>query len=695
MSAAQTTADHLSDLSTYCLAITEHAPLPMVIVDGATHIVRYANPAFCNLMNQPPEDLVSKPFDELLPEKDHCVTLVERVFHTGAFERYTEQEASKPHPVFWSYTVWPVTTKEGLVGIMIQVTETAEVHDRTVAMNEALVRSSLRQHELIEAAKTLNAQLRAQIAEREQAEEALRASQQRYRTLFELGPVAVYSCDGSGVIQKFNRRAAELWGAEPAPGDTDERFCRAFKLFRPDGNVLPYEESPMAGVIRGETLEVRDTEISIERPDGSLVSVIVNIRSLKNERAEVTGVINCFYDITERRLLENSLVARAADLARADRSKDEFLAMLAHELRNPLAPLRNAAEILRATNATADMREQAHQILARQIENMSRMIDDLLDVSRITEGKIELRRQVVSLEAILNAVTNLVRPAIENRGQELNVVLPPQPVYLNVDATRIEQVLGNLLVNASKFSESGSRISVRTERSDTPGKESEILVRVRDHGIGIAPDLLPRIFDLFVQAAHASDRANGGLGIGLTLAQRLVKTHGGMIEARSKGLGHGSEFIVHLPVIPAPPACAPSQPAQTPARDIPCRMLIVDDNEDSARSMSTLQRLRGHETRMAFTGPDAVAAAAEFVPNVVLLDIGLPGMDGFEVARALRAMPALSGAFLVAMSGYGSDADRAQARIAGFDEYLVKPVDIDLLRVWLGKRSSSSPASSR
>ena len=210
----------------------------------------------------------------------------------------------------------------------------------------------------------------------------------------------------------------------------------------------------------------------------------------------------------------------------------------------------------------------------------------------------------------------------------------------------------------------------------------QVIIRVCDDGIGITPDLLPRIFDLFVQATRASDRAHGGLGIGLTLVNRLVKLHGGSVEARSEGIGHGSEFIVHLPILASPAAPSEAVPPP-PARDTPRRFLIVDDNEDSARSMATLQRLRGHETRTAFTGPDAVAAAAEFLPNVVLLDIGLPGMDGCEVATRLRTMPALAGAFLVAMSGYGSPEDIARAKQAGFDEYLVKPADLDLLRAWL------------
>ncbi len=357
--------------------------------------------------------------------------------------------------------------------------------------------------------------------------------------------------------------------------------------------------------------------------------------------------------------------------------------MLAHELRSPLAPLRNAAEILRTAGARAKTREQAQRVLARQIENMSRMIDDLLDVSRITEGKIELRKQAVALEAIFTAAADVARPEIAARGQNLTVTLPPEPIFLNVDATRIEQVLGNLLANARKYSNSGCHISLSAERATAQGAEPpEVIVRVRDDGIGITPELLPRIFDLFVQATRAVDRAHGGLGIGLTIVHRLVKLHGGSVEVYSEGLGHGSEFIVRLPILSGP-AAAPSSLPPAPARETPRRMLIVDDNVDSARSMAALQRLRGHETRTAFTGSDAVVAAVDFAPEVVLLDIGLRGMDGFEVARRLRAMPALADAFLVAMTGYDSDEDRAHARTAGFDEYLVKPVDLDLLREWL------------
>ena len=283
-------------------------------------------------------------------------------------------------------------------------------------------------------------------------------------------------------------------------------------------------------------------------------------------------------DVTERHEMEQMLAARASELLQADRSKDEFLAMLAHELRNPLAPLRNAAEILKDPGVTDDEQLQAQRIIGRQIENMSRMIDDLLDVSRITEGKIELKRNPVSLEAILTSATTLARAGCAGRGQDLAVSMPAEAIFLNADGTRLEQVFGNLLTNASKYGGDGCHIAVRAERAG-----GEVAVRVIDNGAGIAPELLPRIFDLFVQSSRTPDRAHGGLGIGLTLVQRLVRLHGGSIEARSEGLGKGAEFIVRLPILMEAPAIPPQPPAPA-ARVIPRRILVVDDNIDSART---------------------------------------------------------------------------------------------------------------
>ncbi len=392
-------------------------------------------------------------------------------------------------------------------------------------------------------------------------------------------------------------------------------------------------------------------------------------------------------DVTQQRKLEESLVAQATQLAQADRSKDEFLAMLAHELRNPLAPLSNAAEILDTESASDEEREHARLIISRQLANMTRMIDDLLDVSRINEGKIELRRQPVALETILAGATSMARSSISAGRQKLEVTLPSEAVFLHGDATRLEQVFVNLIGNASKYGGEGCHIGLSAER-DGNVAHPEVVVRVRDNGTGIDPELLPRIFDLFVQATRSLDRQHGGLGIGLTLVRRLINLHGGSIEARSEGLGNGSEFIVRLPILrdaPRPEPLLAGPITQEPSR----RILIVDDNTDSARSLAILQRRRGHEVRIGFTGPEAIEAAAEFRPQVVLLDIGLPGMDGFEVARKLRAMPALAGALLIAMTGYASAEDQAQAKAAGFDEHLVKPIDLALVREWLQSRVST------
>jgi two-component system, chemotaxis family, CheB/CheR fusion protein len=430
---------------------------------------------------------------------------------------------------------------------------------------------------------------------------------------------------------------------------------------------------PQKEVING--FEVRHTfEVIGSR------TMLLNARRLVQGSGNEALIVLAIEDITSRRAHEATLTARAVDLIRADRSKDEFLAMLAHELRNPLAALHNATAILQAPGAPAEACGQAKDVVVRQVGNMTRMIDDLLDVSRITEGKIELRKEVVSLETIFSAAASVAEAGIEARGQELTVSLPDDPVFIQGDSTRLDQIFGNLLGNASKYTQPGGKISIMAER-----EENEVIVRVRDSGIGIEQELLPHVFELFVQANRASDRTHGGLGIGLTVVQRLVALHGGSVEAHSEGPGRGSEFVVRLPIIPGRTQVPP--PPAASESDRVFRMLIVDDNVDSAETMAMLQGLYGHQTRTANTGPEAIKIAAEFLPEVVLLDIGLPGMDGHEVARKLRTMPELSGVFLVAMTGYGSDEDRARSKEAGFDQHLVKPANLEELQGWLNGRA--------
>lgn len=422
-------------------------------------------------------------------------------------------------------------------------------------------------------------------------------------------------------------------------------------------------------------------EVSHHFPGMGLKTLLINARHLATKDGSEPLIILAIEDITIRRTQEDLLAARATSLLEADRSKDEFLAMLAHELRNPLAPLRNATEILKSPETAAKIREQAHTILTRQIDNMSRMLDDLLDVSRITEGKIELRKEVVPLDSVFTSAVSLARVCCDEHGHTLSIAMPSDPIALYADATRLDQAFGNLLTNACKYSGPGSHIEFSAERSDNGGEPS-VAIRVKDNGSGISPDLLPRIFDLFVQATRSLDRAHGGLGIGLTLVKRIISLHGGSVEATSEGRGKGSEFIVTLPILAEDPAVvAPVAVVQDPS--ISRRILIVDDNRDSAMTMAMMQEISGHQTRVAYSGPEAISVAKTFLPEVMILDIGLPGMNGYEVASHLRTLPELLGMSLIALSGYGRDSDRAMAATAGFDHYLVKPADLGILQKWI------------
>ncbi len=801
------------------------------------------------------------------------------------------------------------------------------------AMNEALLVASVQQHELAEQAR--------------QAEAVAHESEERYRTLFDFVPVAVYACATSGVIQKFNRRAAELWGREPAVGDREQRFCGSYKSFRPDGSFMPLDQCPMADVLSGKLAEVRDTEVLIERPDGSQISIVVNIHPLKNPLGEITGAINCFHDITERKASEETLRQRAVELAKAQREtletlalvdalisnapigmayydpdlrfvrlnqaladinglplvshmgrtipellpglpeksldqfrqvlatgrpilnyevrgetpkapgelrwwlvnyypvlvptedgrtketlgvgvavleitqqkrseaalresernlrfvmdsipqkiftanpdghidyfnpqwteftgmsfeqmqdsgwtrfvhpddleektqhwrhafdtgepfesehrfrradgeyrwhfsravpmrdaagritmwvgsntdvhdmklieaalqeqareltdqhrrKDEFLAMLSHELRSPLAPISNAVQLLAHQRGSENpIQLQARSIIERQLGQLQHLVNDLLEVSRITTGRIQLVREWIDLSDIVGCAVETVHPLMHHHHHELAVSHPQTPIWMQVDPARLQQVLVNLLTNAAKYTTDGGRIwlSLRHEGH-------EVVLRVRDSGLGIAPELLPQVFDLFTQAERSLDRSQGGLGIGLCLVKRLVELHGGQVTVSSV-VGQGSEFVVRLPMMrmdePQPPPTKDANPSGSALR-----ILVVDDNIDSAMSFSMLLMALGHEVRTAHDGLAAVEAALEYPPEVVLLDIGLPGLDGYEVAKRIRLAPALQNVMLIALTGYGQDSDRQLALQAGFNHHLVKPARLEQIQ---------------
>src|SRR5262245_35904220 len=398
-----------------------------------------------------------------------------------------------------------------------------------------------------------------------------------------------------------------------------------------------------------------------------------------------------FIDLCARQAADSIENARLyAQLREADRRKDEFLATLAHELRNPLAPVRNAVHLLHLQAPPGGELKWPLQVIDRQMTQMTRLIDDLMDVSRITRGKLQLRIQRIELGEVIRAAVETSRPILERSGHELTVTVPPERLYLDADPTRIAQALSNLLNNAAKYTEWGGRVWLTAERQG-----SDVVLKVRDTGIGIAPEMLPRIFDMFAQADRSLDRSQGGLGIGLTLVKRLVEMHGGSVLAQSEGPGKGSEFTIRLPLVVDPAATPlPSAPeAGTAAPVSPLRILVVDDNRDAPAAMAMVLRIGGNDVRTVHDGREAVDEAREFRPDVAILDIGLPGVDGYEAARAIRREPWGAGVVLIAVTGWGQDTDRERSKLSGFDHHLVKPVEPAALVSILSSLQQTAAAS--
>ena len=388
------------------------------------------------------------------------------------------------------------------------------------------------------------------------------------------------------------------------------------------------------------------------------------------------------------RSLQTEIAERARvelALKEADRHKDEFLAMLAHELRNPLAPIHNAVQLMHRRSFTDPQLAWSRDVIGRQLAHLTRLVDDLLDVSRITRGKINLNKEVIELETLMTRTVETVQPLIDERGHTLTVDVPKGMLAVLGDPTRLVQAIGNVLSNAAKYTERGGRITLAAAESDT-----ELVIRVRDNGIGIPADLMPMIFKLFTQLDHTSGAAQSGLGIGLALVQRLVEMHGGSVTARSDGLGHGSEFVIRLPLfirerieagqpIQQLSALEQSMTNAHLATRTQRRILVADDNNDALESLATLLQLSGHEVYTAANGAVALESAEQHRPEVALLDIGMPKLDGYEVARRIRAQPWGQRITLVALTGWGQDSDRKRSQEAGFDSHLVKPLDLDKL----------------
>jgi len=508
------------------------------------------------------------------------------------------------------------------------------------------------------------------VTARRQAESALADTRARLDAALEAGAIATWTWDIPNNLLFADSKLAQLFNLPPsdASGSALENYLQSIHPDDLPGVTASLDRSVSSG-------EPYEADYRIVQADGSVRWVTARGQAEHDSSGMPVRMQGVLVDITERKLLEEAL-------RDADRRKDEFLATLAHELRNPLAPIKTSLELLKMPRIDAATLQRTRAMMERQVHQLVRLVDDLLDVSRVMRGKIELRRERVELATVVARAVETVQPLIEGQGHQLDLTIPNESLVLDADPVRLAQVVANLLTNAAKYTEAKGHIWVAVRRAES----GHVELTVRDDGIGIAADMLPRVFELFMQVDHASTKSQGGLGIGLTLAKNLVEMHGGALEARSAGLGKGCEFIVRL----APPAGHGERSVERPDDEHPRelaapghRLLVVDDNEDAAESLAELLRFQGHEVRVAHSGASALAIAGSYLPRVVFLDIGMPSMDGFEVARRLRQLPGLEGTVLAALTGWGQSEDRLRTRQAGFDHHFVKPLEPEALETLL------------
>jgi PAS domain S-box-containing protein len=629
------------------------APVPVCILTGSELVYDLANPLYERMIGR--SGITGKPMREVFPElpRDAAIfQILGGVYASG--EPFTADEYPVPldlhgdgtvEEVFFKFTAHPMRDAAGQVQSVMVVA--ADVTAQVNARRE------------VEAARKL------------------------LETVVNQMPAGVIIAEApSGRTLLANERVRSILG-HPALSTQVIADFAAYTAVHADGRPFQAGEYALTRALAGEA--VLEDEIIYQYPDGTRRTLSASAAPVYHADGKIIAAVNTFSDISGRKSAEESnrqsLIRERearAEAEVANRSKDEFLAMLGHELRNPLAPIVTALQLMELRGDETLYKERT--IIERQVRHLVRLVDDLLDVSRITSGKIELKRERIEISEIVAKAIEMASPLIEQRRHNLTVNIPRSGLAVEVDAVRMAQVMANLLNNAAKYTEPHGTITLQAAKDGTEGQA--VVLRVRDTGIGLSPEMLPRVFELFVQERQAIDRAQGGLGLGLAIVRTLVELHGGTVEARSEGYGKGSEFIVRLTAAPAGDEPAPASRRESGGVADPgaLRVLVVDDNVDSAELLAESVRMMGHVPRVAHDGPAGLRIGAEFRPDVALLDIGLPVMDGYELARHLRALPGLESIRLIAITGYSQEADRRQSEAAGFERHLVKPIQLEQLR---------------
>jgi PAS domain S-box-containing protein len=507
---------------------------------------------------------------------------------------------------------------------------------------------------------------------------AAEEGQRTLETLLEYIPEGIALFDAlDGKITHASRYGRELLGI-PLENLSVKEAMRQLAVYYPDGvTPMSYEDMPVTRAIQHGEI-ILNSELVQMTAQGNSVVLMCNAGPIRDHSGKIRGGIITWRDITEIRKIQDALRKNEYELRETDRRKNEFLAMLAHELRNPLSPIRNAVHLMRQAAAIDPFMKRQRDVIDRQVTHMARLLDDLLDVSRITRGLITLKQRPLPVLQILTQALETTQPLIASQNHTLNYTPPPPEILVYGDLDRLAQVVGNLLTNAAKYTPRGGKIRLEARLA---GKE--VVIRVADNGMGIEPDMLAHVFDLFAQAGRSLERSLGGLGIGLTIVNNMVRMHGGTVEARSEGPGKGSEFLVRIPAISGEfhPANETVETG-TGRPEARYRILVVEDIKDTAESLAELLRFWGQEVQVAYDGQEALDKMPIFKPEIVLLDIGLPRIDGYEVARRIRRQFDQH-VRIIAMSGYGQAQNQNLAEKAGIEQYWVKPVDIEVLQRYL------------